>query len=152
MSFVGKWKMHSIAAMGEDGFNYITPAEYLVSPMDYVDESDEEAVADEMRERNQMVNTCIKIGEDGKMYMLMPLPEGVSQEEVDAAVAAGEVTLIDGMMSDGTSFPWEERDGEFYYYVGEGAEMYGDAVDGWIKPIGEDGLLKIITMRFEKAE
>ena len=137
MSFVGKWKMHSIAAMGEDGFNYITPAEYLVSPMDYVDESDEEAVADEMRERNQMVNTCIKIGEDGKMYMLMPLPEGVSQEEVDAAVAAGEVTLIDG---------------EFYYYAGEGAEMYGDAVDGWIKPIGEDGLLKIITMRFEKAE
>ena len=68
--------------------------------MPYIDETDEEAVADELKERRQTIGGQIAVCEDGKLYMLMPLPEGVSKEEVDQAAAAGIIKLYDGMMTD----------------------------------------------------
>ena len=47
---------------------YLTPEEYLDSPMPYIDEGDTEAVADEMKERRRMIDTFIRIYEDGKLY------------------------------------------------------------------------------------
>ena len=79
MSYVGKWVFHSIGTINEnDEMVYMNAEEYLNSPMPYVDESDEEAVADEMRERQRMIGGQIAVSEDGKLYMLAPLPEGVS--------------------------------------------------------------------------
>ena len=146
MSYVGKWVFHSIGVMNEnDELVYMNAEEYLNSPMLYIDESDEEAVADEMKERRQMIGGQIAVCEDGKLYMLMPLPEGVSKEEVDQAVEAGVIKLYDGMMTDAPK-AWEERDGALWLEVGEGMSE-----DGWVKLSDGDYLL-FMTTRYVKAE
>ena len=147
MSYVGKWVFHSIGTMNEnDEMVYMDAEEYLNSPMLYIDESDEEAVADEMKERRQMIGGQIAVCEDGKLYMLMPLPEGVSKEEVDQAVKAGVIKLYDGMMTDDPK-TWEERDGALWLEVGEGMSE-----DGWVKLSDDDGYLTFMTTRYVKAK
>ena len=129
-----------------DEMVYLSAEEYLKAPMPYVDESDEEAVADEMKERRQMIGGQIAVSEDGKLYMLMPLPAGVSQEEVDQAVKAGIIQLYDGMMTDEPK-AWEERDGALWLEVGEGMSE-----DGWVQISEEDGYLRFMTIRYVKSK
>ncbi len=145
MSYVGKWGVHTIGIMSEeDMLVYLAPDEYLKSPMPYVDETDEEAVAGELRDRRALLGTQIELCEDGKMYMLMPLPEGVTQEEIDEAVASGEIMLRDGMLTQDPG-TWEERDGVLWY-TSELSE------DGWVQGSDEDGCVVFITTKFKKAE
>ncbi|MBE6615697.1 MAG: hypothetical protein E7631_10395 [Ruminococcaceae bacterium] len=148
MRYVGKWIFHSIGMIDDDSCEmvYLSAEEYLKAPMPYVDESDEEAVADELKERKQMIGGQIAVCEDGKLYMLMPLPEGVSREEVDKAVEAGIIKLYDGMMADEPRV-WEERDGELWLEVGEGMSE-----DGWVKASDGEGFLLFMTTRYVKAE
>ena len=150
MKYVGTWIFHSIGAMNDnDELVYLSAEDYLKAPMPYVDESDEEAVADELGERKKMVGMQVKICEDGKLYLLSPLPEGVSQEEVDQAVAAGEIPLLDGMMTD-CPMAWEERDGELWYDTGIEGEAFGEKADSWVKAIDEDGCFTFAATRFVK--
>lgn len=147
MSYVGKWVFHSIGMMNEnDEIVFMNAEDYLKSPMPYVDESDEEAVADELKERRLMISSNIAVCEDGKLYMLTPIPEGVSKEEVDQAVEAGDIKLYDGMMADEPK-AWEEREGELWLEVGEGMSE-----DGWVKLSDGDGQLLFMTIRYVKAE
>ena len=147
MSYVGKWVFHSIGMVNDsDEMVFLSAEEYLKAPMPYIDESDEEAVADELKERLNMIGGHIAVCEDGKLYMLMPLPEGVSKEEVDKAVKAGVVKLYDGMMTDDPK-AWEERNGELWLEVGEGMSE-----DGWAKLSDDDGKLLFMTTRYVKAE
>ena len=147
MSYVGKWVFHSIGMVNDsDEVVFLSAEEYLKAPMPYVDESDEEAVADELKERRNMIGGQIAVCEDGKLYMLMPLPEGVSKEEVDKAVKAGVIKLYDGMMTDDPK-AWEERDGELWLEVGEGMSE-----DGWVKLSDDDGNLLFMTTRYTKAD
>ena len=147
MSYVGKWVFHSIGMVNDsDEVVFLSAEEYLKAPMPYIDESDEEAVADELKERRNMIGGQIAVCEDGKLYMLMPLPEGVSKEEVDKAVKAGVIKLYDGMMTDDPK-AWEERDGELWLEVGEGMSE-----DGWAKLSDDDGHLLFMTTRYTKAD
>ena len=147
MSYVGKWVFHSIGMVNDsDEVEFLSSEEYLKAPMPYIDESDEEAVADELKERRNMIGGQIAVCEDGKLYMLMPLPEGVSKEEVDKAVKAGVIKLYDGMMTDDPK-AWEERDGELWLEVGEGMSE-----DGWVKLSDDDGNLLFMTTRYVRAE
>ena len=147
MSYVGKWVFHSIGMVNDsDEVVFLSAEEYLKAPMPYIDESDEEAVADELKERRNMIGGQIAVCEDGKLYMLMPLPEGVSKEEVDKAVKAGAIKLYDGMMTD-DPLAWEERDGELWLEVGEGMSE-----DGWVKLSDDDGNLLFMTTRYTKAD
>ena len=147
MSYVGKWVFHSIGMVNDsDEVVFLSAEEYLKAPMPYIDESDEEAVADELKERRNMIGGQIAVCEDGKLYMLMPLPEGVSKEEVDKAVKAGVIKLYDGMMTDDPK-AWEERDGELWLEVGEGLSE-----NGWVKLSDDDGNLLFMTTRYTKAD
>ena len=89
-------------------------------------------------------------GEDGKLYLLMPLPEGISREEVDKAVSAGVITLLDGMMAD-RPMAWEERNGELWYDTGIEGEVFGEKADSWVKAIDKDGYFTFATTRFVKV-
>lgn len=147
MRYVGKWVFHSVGTMNDsDELIYLNAEEYLASPMPYVDESDEEAVADEMNERQQIIGSKIAVCEDGKLYMLMPLPEGVTAEEVDEAVKAGHIQLYDGMMTDAPK-TWEERDGALWLEVGEGMSE-----DGWVKLADDESMIDFMNTRYVKAE
>lgn len=143
MSFIGKWKFHSIGVVSEtDEMVYMDEKEYLESPMPYIDETDPEAVADEIKERKQMIGGKLSISEDGKLYMLIPLPEGVSQEEIDAAVAAGHIRLYEGMMTQ-EPYDWEERNGELWVNMDDGE-------DGFLRLDDENGFITIMTVRYVK--
>ena len=147
MSFVGKWKFHTVGVISEnDEWVYMNAEEFLNSPMLYIDESDEEAVADEMKERKQTIGGQIAVCEDGNLYMLMPLPEGVSKDEVDRAVAAGIIKVYDGMMTDDPR-AWEERDGELWMEVGEGMSE-----DGWARISDGPDCLLLMTTRYVRVE
>ena len=150
MNYIGKWGFHSIGSMDEnDTLVYLSAEECLKAPMPYVDETDEEAVADELKERNAMIGMQLKICEDGKMYTLVPLPAGVTKEEVDAAVSSGEISLMDGMIVD-APVSWEERDGEFWYDTGIEGEAFGEKADSWVKGSDENGFINVFTTRFVK--
>ena len=151
MNYIGKWIFHSIGEFGDDGIKYMSAEEYLASPMLYIDETDEEAVADELSERKKMIGMEIRVLENGTLYMLMPLPEGVSREEVEEAVGAGEISLYDGMMCE-RPMKWEERDGALWFDTGIEGEVYGEAADTWVKATDEDGYFNFMTMRFVKGE
>ena len=147
MCYVGKWVFHSIGVFNDsDEMVYLSAEEYLQSPMPYIDENDEEMVADEMKERNQMIGGRIAVCEDGNLYMLMPLPADVSQEEIDQAVSDGSIKLYDGMMTDEPR-AWKEQDGALWLEVGEGMSE-----DGWVKISDDDGFLNFMTTRYVKAE
>ncbi len=151
MDYIGKWKMHSIGIFEDDVIKYVTPDEYIASPMPYVDENDAEAVADEIAERKKMASMEIRVLEDGKLYMLMPIPENIPAKEVDAAVKAGEITLYDGMMCE-RPLKWEERDGELWFDTGIEGEVFGEAADTWTKATDSDGYFNFMTLRFRKGE
>ena len=151
MSYIGTWKFHSIGVMRNDRIEYISGEEYLKEPMPYINETNEEAVADELRERSIAVSMQIKVCEDGKLYLMTPIPEGTPQEELDAAIASGELILIDGMLSQSPT-NWEERNGELWYNTGIEGEILDEKADFWTKAIDENGLFVIITSRFEKAD
>lgn len=145
MSYVGKWKFHSIGTVDDETYErvWLNAEEYMNSPMPYIDESDEEAVADEINERKKTVGMFLEVCEDGKLYVLMPLPEGVSKEEVEAAVKAGVIKVRDGMMTD-DPFSWEERDGELWVNMGIGDELEQFS--------GDDEFLTMATTRFERLQ
>ena len=151
MSFIGKWIFHSIGVMGEDGLTYMTADEYLNSPIPYVDETDEEAVAEEIKERKQMIGSCIEVCDDGNLYMLMPIPEGVTQDEIDEAVKAGEITLRSGMLF-AQAMAWEERDGNLWFNSGMESEIFDEASDPWVCATDEEGFFVFITTRYVKEE
>ncbi len=150
MDFIGKWKFHSIGVFNDnDELVYLTAEEYLDSPMLYIDETDKEAVDEEMKERKKTIGMQIKICDDGKMYMLMPLPEGVPQAEVDEAVAAGYFTLVDGMITD-SPMQWELRNGELWYDTGIQGEVFDEEVQTWVKALDESGYFTFMNYMFIK--
>lgn len=150
MQYTGKWVFHSYMSRDDD-FNivYLSAEEYLNSPMPYIDENDEDEVKSEMRERTRIVNSYIKITDDMKIYMLMPLPDGVSQQEVDAAVAAGHIKLMDGAIAS-EAMDCEIRDGELWFNSGIEGEIFGETADPWIKAIDKDGLFVYAAARYIK--
>ncbi len=144
MKYVGKWKFHSFGTVDDETCErvWLNAEEYLNSPMPYIDETDEEAVADEMKERKRIVGTILEVCENGELYMLMPFPENVSEEEVAAAVAAGVIKVRDGMMTD-EPIAWQEREGELW------VEM-GMSEDGFVQFSGDGDFLTMITTRYER--
>lgn len=147
MKYVGKWIFHSVGIPNDENeMVFLGADEYLNSPMPYIDTDDSEAVADEIKERKQIIGGIMEICDDGKLYMLMPLPQGVTKKEIDEAVAEGYIKLRDGMMTDEPK-PWEERDGELWLEVGTGMSD-----DGWVKLSENEEYLTFMTVRYIKAE
>ena len=53
MNYIGKWVFNSIGMQDDEkGMIYLNGDEYLASPMPDIDETDEEAVADEILKGN----------------------------------------------------------------------------------------------------
>jgi hypothetical protein len=83
--------------------------------------------------------------------MLTPLPEGVSQAEVDAAVKAGQLELRDGMMFMGEQH-WKVEDGKNMTDTGLEGEVLGEKVGPWeeVKEIDEN-TIQIMLYRLKKV-
>ena len=99
-----------------------------------------------------MAKMVAVFGEDGTITMLTPLPEGVSQEEVDAAVKAGQIELRDGMMFMGESH-WKVEDGKNMSDTGLEGELMGEKVGPWeeVKEV-EGGRIQMMIYRLTRME
>lgn len=152
MNFIGNWKIHSVGQFDPaEGFKYVSVEEYINTPADYIDPSDTEAVEAEKRERLQNVSVIMKVCDDNRLYILMPFPEGVSQETIDAAVQAGEISIMDGMIAQ-TAMDWEERDGHLWFNSGIEGEVAGEAADPWVDASEDEGFLTVMIFRFIKVD
>ncbi|MBP5354768.1 MAG: hypothetical protein J6Y67_06500 [Lachnospiraceae bacterium] len=93
-------------------------------------------------EMMQGFNTRVEFTEDGKVLNWMKAPEGVSEEEIQAALASGELTAWkDGMMCLEAK-EWKEEDGKILYNSGEYREIFGEVKSPWDElSLNDEGLL-----------
>lgn len=152
MEFIGTWKFHSIGALNhEEKMVYMNATQYIDSPMPYIDESDSEAVEEELNERKKMTGMQVKICDDGNVYMLMPVPDNVSKKELKEFLGESGMCLVDGMLCE-RPMEWEIRNGELWIDTGITGEALGTEGENWVRAIDDDGYFTYFTMRFEKAE
>lgn len=89
---------------------------------------------------------------DGEMQVLCPIPEGVSKEEIDEALASGELELLDDNTMVLERKAWKEEDGKLLFDSGEKGEVFGEAVSPWRELIPVGDLLEMATYRLKKEE
>lgn len=63
---------------------------------------------------------------DGKINSWMKIPEGVSEEEIKEAVAAGEIAAAENGYMLAEQKEWFEKDGKYFYDTGEYREVFGE--------------------------
>ena len=68
---------------------------------------------------------------EGTVMMVMPIPEGTPQEDIDAAVATGEVELYGGNMFVMEKKAYKEEDGKVYMDTGIKGEILGENINPW---------------------
>ena len=94
----------------------------------------------------------IVFAEDGTITLLTPIPEEATQEEVDAAVKSGTITLRDGMMLMGENH-WKVEDGKNMADTALEGEVMGEKVGPWeeLKDV-EDGMVEMSLFRLARIE
>lgn len=103
------------------------------------------------RETAMLLNTVVIFQEGGTIDFLCPLPEGVSQAEIDAAIAAGKLKLKDGMMIMDQKH-WKEEDGKIVTDTGAEGEVFGEKVGPWEELKVVDGdVVEMMMYRLKKA-
>ena len=141
VNLLGKWKLAEMMDFNceKECFEW-TKVEELLS-RDNIDKDTR------LMAKLQMVFT-----EDGVLTMLTSIPEGASQEEVDAAVKSGEITLKDGMVFMAQNH-WKAENGKYMVDSNAGREVDGEKVDPWeeIKEI-DDQTIELRMFRLKKAE
>ena len=110
------------------------------------------AKEDQDKETTMLLNTVVIFQEDGIIDFLCPLPEGVSQAEIDAALAAGQLKLKDGMMQMDQKH-WKVEDGKILADTGAEGEVLGEKVGPWEEVKELDGdKIEIMMYRLKKVE
>ena len=122
MDVLGFWKVKQALMFNENDDETWRDAEAVLS-----DDPDEDV--------KQMLAARFLFDEDGFLKVIVPLPEGVSQEEVDRAVAAGKLHLYgeDSMIIE--KHPWKSEGGKALVGTSFGGETEWDElkeVDGMV--------------------
>ena len=97
---------------------------------------------DDPEEMVQGFYTRVEFTADGKVRTWMKGPEDISDEEIEAALASGELLgWADGMMCVEEK-EWKEENGSFLYNSGEHREMFDEVQSPWDElTLNDDGLL-----------
>ena len=139
MDIIGNWKLKKAGIFDPElGFQMKTVEEIM-----QMEDSEE------IQQTKEMINTTMRINEDGTLQIRILVPESAIEE----AKAAGEEISLD---EDGTAvvqeMPWKIENGEIFYKLEEDIEeIDGEPVDPWKKAeFDEDGLLVFFMMAFEK--
>lgn len=139
MSLVGRWKIVEAISFNENFEQEWVPVETFLADED-LDPQDK-----------SMYSSVMDFTEDGRVLNLAPLPEGVSQEEIDEAVKAGQIELYDGYMKL-TEYNWKTENGKYYFDTHIKGEVLGEEVSSWMEIPIIDGKIEIMTFRIAKVE
>ena len=138
MDIKGLWKADKVLSFDENFDQVWKDAEAILNDPT-LDEDDKQAAL-----------TVIEIGEDGILRMMIPLPDGISQEEIDAAVEEGEIEVVGDMMVVG-KHEWKEEDGKFFFDSGIQGEVLGEEVSPWEEIIVTDDGIQLFTFKMVRA-
>ena len=138
MDVKGLWKVNKILGFDED-FNQIWKDAQAI--LDDPDADDDEKNA---------AKALVEFGDDGMVRMMMPFPEGVTQEEIDAAVSEGEIEVSGDMMV-AEKHPWKEEDGKIFFDSGTQGEALGEEVSPWQEVTASDDGIELFTLKLIKA-
>ena len=97
---------------------------------------------DEAREGLRGFGSVYEFTADHKVTCWMPLPDGLSEEEINAAIEAGEIGAVkDGMFSTAEN-EWKSAGGKYWYNSGEQRELFGEEQSPWDElTFDEEGLM-----------
>ncbi|MBO6025199.1 MAG: hypothetical protein J6P83_10155 [Bacteroidales bacterium] len=102
------------------------------------------------RDTITLLNSIVEFEEGGRMLMLAPIPEGVSQDEIDEAVKAGQIHLKDNRMYFEEQH-WKVENGVNYTDTMPEGEVLGEKVGPWEKVTEfEDGTIAFLTYRLAR--
>ena len=140
MNLIGKWQIAELLQFDDEKGMIWTKASDLLTSED-VD-----------KDMQMMAKTVALFEENGELFLLSPIPEGVSQQEIDEAVAAGEIQLRDGQMITGQHH-WKVENGKNMTDTGMEGEVLGEKVGPWeeVKEIDEH-TVEIMMFRFQRAD
>lgn len=105
----------------------------------------------ELQEYGMMFNALYDFTAEGKCISLLPIPESASKEDIDAAVAAGEIKLadIEGYFLDEAVKDWKVEDGKYLLDSGEHREVLGEVLSSFdeIKLEGDTMVLPMVELK-----
>ena len=112
----------------------------------------EKLLADEETDASDrnLLQSKVVFGEDGIIRMVMPIPEGVSQKEIDESIASGELKLFGDNMMQYEEHSWKTEDGKVYFNTGIKGEILGEEINPWDEIKEEDGYLRFFTYHLVK--
>lgn len=134
---IGRWKISELKTFDAktDKMIWINVAEAMKNP-----DVDEDI--------KQSASAIFEFGKDGKMDIMFEIPED-AKEEVDAAVAAGECSLRDGLLV-AESFDWKIENGKPMYDSKTEGEILGEKVNPWVELEETPDGYEIMTFRIVK--
>jgi len=137
---VGRWKVYKMFSVVGDDFGLHTLDEVKA------DIEKKKAAGEETDEKDTllMFGMVLDFKDDYSVASFTALPPGASQEEIDAAVASGEIKLQDGMIVGDDERKWKFVNGEYWCSQGDNDEPWQK-----ITP-GEDGRMDMRMMILEK--
>ena len=140
MVYSGLWKLKEVLSFNEN--------------FERVWKSVDELLADENTDPSdkKLYSMVIEFADDGFVKMMMPIPDGVSQEEIDEALSSGELELYGDNMMVFEKHPWKEENGKVKYDTGVKGEVFGESVDPWDEIREEDGMIRMLTYHLVRAE
>lgn len=140
INLIGKWQIAEIMQFDEE------------KGMIWAKASDLFAQEDMDEETLMLLKADVLFEENGDLVFLSPIPEGVSQEEIDEAVSAGEITLRDGKMVTEQKH-WKVEDGKNMADTAPEGELHGEKVGPWeeVKEL-DDHTIEIMMFRLKRAE
>lgn len=108
-----------------------------------------EAEEEEASEALNGFGIIIEFAEDHLVYQWTPIPNGVSEDEIKAALEAGEIKAVkDGAFCMDAN-EWKAVAGEYYYNTNEERELFGEKQSPWDKlEFDENGLLPFASGMF----
>ena len=142
MEIIGKWKIDEVQkySMTDSGIK----KEWKKAADVIADESVDD-------DEKQMLYADVIFTEDGKVQWAIPVPAGVTQEEIDAALASGELKMGDDGKMIVEEKAWKEEDGKLMYDTGAKGEAFGEEISPWVELKVEDGSVLIMTYKLVKA-
>ncbi len=95
-------------------------------------------------------DTKFVFSDDGFVKMVVPIPEGVTQEQIDQAVTSGQIDLYGDRFMALEKHPWKIEDGKLMIDTGAKGEVFGEAVSPWTEAPVVDGVMQYVAYRLIK--
>ena len=117
MEIIGKWNVAEAQMMNKDfKMEWRTAADIMA----------DDSLDDYVR---QLISYSYVFTEDGKALTLFAIPEDLPKEELDAALASGELKLYDEKTMILEEKAWKEEDGKLLYDT----EVLGEKLSSWVE-------------------